>query len=391
MAEKGTETRRRLPIVPGMIVPPSTLIGATLTDACGADPGFLCELVFDNTDSEMLAELSDLLVRPAKVLLIFLAAWIVSRIARRLIGRGIRRVIDRHLDETVEPVTVPEEEEEEAGRLELLVELTQRRAEKTAIQAERSRRRTETLGTVLKSAASLVIYTVATLMALSEFDVNLGPLIAGAGIVGIAFGFGAQSMVKDFLSGIFMLLEDQFGVGDIVDVGAASGLVEKVSLRSTRIRDVNGTLWHVPNGEIVRVANKSQQWARAVLDIEVAYDTDIKHAMSVIKQVADGVWREALPNATIIEEPEVWGVENFGASAIVLRLAIKVEPGEQFATSRIIRQRLKEAFDREGIEIPFPQQTVWMHQMQPDNDRPARTTATEVEVLPQSAPEGESD
>ncbi len=374
-----------------MIVPPSTLIGATLTDACGADPGFLCELVFDNTDSEMLAELSDLLVRPAKVLLIFLAAWIVSRIARRLIGRGIRRVIDRHLDETVEPVTVPEEEEEEAGRLELLVELTQRRAEKTAIQAERSRRRTETLGTVLKSAASLVIYTVATLMALSEFDVNLGPLIAGAGIVGIAFGFGAQSMVKDFLSGIFMLLEDQFGVGDIVDVGAASGLVEKVSLRSTRIRDVNGTLWHVPNGEIVRVANKSQQWARAVLDIEVAYDTDIKHAMSVIKQVADGVWREALPNATIIEEPEVWGVENFGASAIVLRLAIKVEPGEQFATSRIIRQRLKEAFDREGIEIPFPQQTVWMHQMQPDNDRPARTTATEVEVLPQSAPEGESD
>jgi small conductance mechanosensitive channel len=151
--------------------------------------------------------------------------------------------------------------------------------------------------------ASIIIYTMAALMALAEFDVNLGPLIASAGIVGIALGFGAQSLVKDYLSGIFMLIEDQYGVGDVIDVGDAAGVVEAVSLRTTQLRDVHGTLWHFPNGEIRRVANKSQEWARAVLDVEVAYDTDIARAMSVIKRVTDEVWEEAPDNATILEEP----------------------------------------------------------------------------------------
>jgi small conductance mechanosensitive channel len=228
-------------------------------------------------------------------------------------------------------------------------------------------------------------------MALSEFDVNLGPLVASAGIVGVAFGFGAQSLVKDFLSGVFMLVEDQFGVGDIIDAGPAAGVVEVVSLRTTQLRDVNGTLWHIPNGEIVRVANKSQQWARVVLDVEVAYDTSIKHAMTVIKAVADEVWREAIPNATILEEPEIWGVEGFGASAIAIRLAVKVEPGEQFATAREIRRRLKEAFDQEGIEIPFPQRTVWMHTIPPEEEKVALVPSTTpgVEFEPKAAPEGE--
>ena len=225
---------------------------------------------------------------------------------------------------------------------------------------------------------------------MSEFDVNLGPLIASAGIVGIALGFGAQSLVKDFLSGIFMLIEDQFGVGDIIDVGPAAGVVEGVSLRTTLIRDVHGTLWHVPNGEILRVANKSQQWARAVLDIEVAYDTDINHAMNVIKQVADAVWEEAPVNATILEEPEIWGVEGFGASAIAIRLAVKVEPGEQWAASREIRRRLKAAFDAEGIEIPFPQRTVWMHEVTEEPEPvPVASREPDIEFEPKAAPEGE--
>jgi small conductance mechanosensitive channel len=126
---------------------------------------------------------------------------------------------------------------------------------------------------------------------------------------------------------------------------------------------VEGTLWHVPNGEIRRVANKSQEWARTVLDIEVAYDTNIPRAMEVIKRVADGVWEEAPDQATILEEPELWGIEAFGHSAIAIRLAMKVEPSEQWATARLIRARLKEAFDAEGIQIPFPQHTVWLHQV----------------------------
>ena len=166
-----------------------------------------------------------------------------------------------------------------------------------------------------------------------------------------------------------MLIEDQYGVGDVIDVGDAAGVVEAVNLRTTQIRDVHGTLWHVPNGEIRRVANKSQEWARTVLDIEVAYDTDIAKAMEVIKRVADEVWEEAPENATILEEPEIWGVEMFGESSIAIRLVCKVEPGEQWATSRLIRGRVKDAFEREGIEIPFPQRVIWTrHDSAPESE-----------------------
>ncbi|NNC92518.1 MAG: mechanosensitive ion channel family protein [Acidimicrobiia bacterium] len=362
---------------------------AELADACGSEPGFFCELVFDFTESETLAETANALVPVFKVLLIFLGAWILARIARRLIDRSMDRVIAGQAEKQVEAEDASPAEEDDLGRFEALLELARRRAERTAIQAERAHKRTETLGSVLKSVASLIIYTIAGLMSLSEFEINLGPLVASAGIVGIAFGFGAQSLVKDFLSGIFMLIEDQFGVGDIIDAGPAAGVVEVVSLRTTQLRDVHGTLWHIPNGEIIRVANKSQEWARVVLDIEVAYDTNIKHAMTVIKQVADGVWHEALPNATIIEEPEIWGVEGFGASAIAIRLAVKVEPGEQWATSRELRRRLKESFDQTGIEIPFPQRTVWLHEVTTDVEPVPVPAAEERDFDPKAAPEGE--
>jgi small conductance mechanosensitive channel len=229
-----------------------------------------------------------------------------------------------------------------------------------AEMSARAQQRARTLGAVLRSVTAIVIFTIAGLMVMGEFDINLGPLIASAGIAGVAIGFGAQSLVKDFLSGIFILIEDQYGVGDIVDVGEAAGVVEQVNLRTTRLRDVNGTLWHVPNGEIRRVGNKSQDWARTVLDVEVAYDTDVGHATEVIKRVADSVWEDDLPEATVLEEPEIWGVEMFGENAIVIRLAMKTEPAEQFTVARMVRGRLKEAFDREGIEIPFPQRTIWV-------------------------------
>ena len=345
-------------------------------------------VVFDATDSERLAELAELLVRPAKVLLILLAAWIIVRILRRLIDRGIDSLIERQLAVEVEPASLDPSEDADPGRLEALALLAIRKAERTAIQAERAKRRSETLGLVLKSIAALTIYVIAAFMAVAEFGVSLGPLIASAGIVGVALGFGAQSLVKDFLSGIFMLIEDQFGVGDVIDVGDAAGVVEAVSLRTTLIRDVHGTLWHVPNGQIARVANKSQEWARAVMDLEVAYDTDLRHAMTVIKRVADSVWQQAPPNATILEEPEIWGVENFAASAIAIRLAMKVEPGEQWATAREVRRRLKTAFDEEGIEIPFPQRTVWVHEVTEEPAKPSRPPEAEIEFQPKAAPEG---
>ena len=223
----------------------------------------------------------------------------------------------------------------------------------TSVRAEQ---RIDALSSVLRSVLSFVIWATAALMCLGEVRIDLGPLLAGAGVLGVALGFGSQSLVRDFLSGMFILVEDQFGVGDIVDVGEASGTVEAVSLRTTRLRAIDGTVWHVPNGQINRVGNMSQHWSRALLDIEVAYDTVVEHARSVIKRVADKVWSE---DDGVLEEPELWGVEQLGANGVMLRLVVKTTPSQQWRVSRELRERIKVAFDEEGIEIPFPQQTVW--------------------------------
>jgi small conductance mechanosensitive channel len=331
-------------------------VDAAATDVCNGGADFICDWAYDLTGSETFAEALDWVVeRPLKVIAILLVAWALNRLVGRAILRGEERmVVDRE-----RKLAERQQEEVEDGRFEDMDLRARQKIQELAIATEQAKQRAKTLGSVMRSAATVTIYTFAILMSLGEFDINLGPLIAGAGIAGVALGFGAQSIVKDFLSGFFMLVEDQYAVGDIVDVGAASGVVEGIGLRTTRIRDVNGTLWHVPNGEILRVGNKSQQWARAVLDIEVAYDTDIDLASRVIKDVADAVWLEHLPKATIIEEPEIWGVEMFGESAIAIRLVVKTEPGEQFMTARVIRGRLVEAFEREGIEIPFPQRVIW--------------------------------
>jgi small conductance mechanosensitive channel len=350
-----------------------------LVDACGTQPGVLCDLVYGWTGNASLAEFAQIAAKPFIAVLILAAAWIANRIVRRGIDGFVAKLIADREARAAER----HEEEVEDGRFRFSVHRAMEKARLLSEQADRSKQRAQALGTVLKSIASLVVYAVALMMALAEFDISLGPLIAGAGIVGIALGFGAQTLVKDFLSGIFMLVEDQYGVGDIVDVGEAAGIVEEIRLRTTRLRDVNGTVWFVPNGEIRRIGNKSQQWARAVLDIEVAYDTDIPRAVEVIKQVADGIWHDDLESATVLEEPEIWGVEAFGSSSIAIRVVLKVEPGEQWATAREMRKRLKAAFDEHGIEIPFPQRVVWMHNTPvgpPDPPRNGEPEAADFEA-----------
>lgn len=331
---------------------------AGLLDACGTEPAWLCERVYEWTDNDALAGAATWLVdRPVKVLTIIVLAWVIRRFAHRTIDGLVERLVkDRQAEEeaAAEQARVSGDRWSREVLAAKLASLHDR--------SERSLQRARTLGVLFKSAASAVIYTLAAMMLLGEFNINLGPLIASAGILGIAIGFGAQTLVRDLLSGIFMLIEDQYGVGDIVDVGEATGTVESVGLRTTRLRDVNGTLWHVPNGEIRRVGNMSQLWARTILDIEVAYDTDIDQAMEVIKATADSLWEEQLEEATVLEEPAIWGVQNFGADAIAIRLAFRTDPAEQWAAGRIVRKRLKEAFDEANIEIPFPQRTVWLKQ-----------------------------
>ncbi len=346
--------------VPAMLEPIAQATQAEqLATVCGSDPGIACEFVFELTENEFLARAVEWAVsKPLKVVFIFLVAFVANRLLRRAIQRSVDRLV------VLRQASAQQREEQEVGdgRFESLLGRAEEKLEFLKAQSERSQQRARTLGTVLKSIATSLIYGFAVLMVLGEFGVNLGPLIAGAGVVGIALGFGAQTIVRDFLSGIFMMLEDQYGVGDVIDFGETAGVVEEISLRTTQLRDVHGTVWFVPNGEIKRVGNKSQLWSRTVLDIDVAYDTDLGRAGEIIKGVAIELYEEQPEKATIIEPPEIWGVERFGDNSITIRLAVKTEPLEQWAVGRELRGRLKRALDEAGIEIPFPQRTVWIQQ-----------------------------
>jgi small conductance mechanosensitive channel len=169
--------------------------------------------------------------------------------------------------------------------------------------------------------------------------------------VGIAFGFGAQNLVKDFISGIFMLLEDQYGVGDVIDMGEASGTVEGVGLRVTRLRAVDGTVWYVRNGEVVRVGNSSHGWARTVLDVPVAYGEDSERARALIETVARELAADPEWSEHVLEDPEVWGIEEVTAAAFVFRLVVKTEPLQQWAIARELRERIMRTFEAEGVQI----------------------------------------
>lgn len=317
----------------------------SLQQACGDDPSLICRRVLDWTASEAWAEAADkLLVTPLKILLILAIAYLANVMVRRAIKRLTNKIAD------------PDAQ----ARVQSLKKRAPTAIVDTGTLSLRSAARAQTLALVLRSIASVLIWAIAVTMILGELGVNLGPLIAGAGIAGVAIGFGAQSLVKDFLSGIFMLVEDQYGVGDIIDVGEASGTVEAVTLRTTRIRSVDGTVWHVPNGTIDRVGNMSQQWARALLDVEVAYGTDVDEAQAVIKRVADSVHVDPAWRGRILEPPEVWGIESLGPDSISIRLVVKTRPGDQFPVMRELRRRLSEEFIHEGIEMPFPQRSVWV-------------------------------
>jgi small conductance mechanosensitive channel len=212
--------------------------------------------------------------------------------------------------------------------------------------------RAHTIGAVLRSIASILIWSIAVLTMLEELGVNLAPLLAGAGIAGIALGFGAQSLVRDFLSGLFMLLEDQFGVGDVIDTGVAVGTVEGVALRSTRLRDADGVVWHVPNGAITRVGNKSQQWSRALVDVAIAYDADVGAAVDVIREATDAVWHEPEFASRILAEPLVLGVESVTPGAVIVRITARTRPQEQLEIERELRVRVKAALEAAGIPVP---------------------------------------
>jgi small conductance mechanosensitive channel len=321
---------------------------STVDEVCGTSPSWLCERLFDATNGNgLVPPLVDTAVR---ILVILVVAWIASLIARRYVARVVARLLApdtsvaaRKLSKLGDRATVV--------AAPLPTEPDPRRAA-----------RIDSITGVVGSTATVVIWTIALITALGELGVNLGPLIAGAGIAGVALGFGAQSLVKDCISGLFMLLEDQYGIGDVVDLDEATGVVERISLRTTVLRGVDGTVWHVPNGVVQRVGNRSQLWSVALIDVDVAYDSDLARAREVIIDTVIEVcgrdeWRDA-----VLEEPELLGVEALKADGITIRVTVKTSPGRQWALQRVLREEIKRAFDGAGIEIPFPQRTIWVRQ-----------------------------
>lgn len=302
---------------------------------CATDDSW-CNTVFDMTNNQWLASSAHwLLATPLTIALILLIAFMIRLLVHRLIDRLTR--------------------DSNGGKIPALLRPLRERAPQALGQllSERRAQRARTIGSVFKSIISVIVYGLAFMMVLGELGVNLAPVLASAGILGVAIGFGAQNVVKDFLSGVFMMLEDQYGVGDVVDVGEATGTVEAVGLRITTLRDVNGTVWYVRNGEILRVGNSSQGFAVAVVDVPIGYGADVGQATEILGRVAeDAIEKDVAED--VLEPPQVLGVERVSAAeGITMRLTVKTRPGRQWAVQRTLRGKVMEAFEDAGIRGPM--------------------------------------
>jgi moderate conductance mechanosensitive channel len=302
---------------------------------CWEQDGSLCSFVYNLTNGNTaLANGAEWLVlRPLQIVATLLGALLINRLLRRRVRNSVRRLLSAQPDKL---------------------------SFRSTLHDPRRETRANAISAVLSGALSAVVWAVALMFVAGRIGLELGPLLAGAGIAGIALGFGSQSLVKDWIAGLFMLMEDHYGIGDVVDLGPATGVVERFSLRSTVIRSLNGTVWHIPNGEITRVGNLSQVWSMALVEVSVAYHTDLDTAIAVLSRTAEQVVSEQEYAETVLEPPVVSGVEHLGHDGITLRLMVKTTAGAQWALQRALRKAVKESFQAEGIEIPFPQSDVWL-------------------------------
>jgi small-conductance mechanosensitive channel len=263
-----------------------------------------------------------LLVRTARIAVILLVAWIAQRFVGRLV-RTLHRALERRADDG------------------------------------QDLRRAGTLGRSVRYALNVVVVLVAVMLVLDELGISVAPILATAGVAGIAIGFGAQSLIKDYFNGFFILVEDQIREGDVVEIVGKGGLVEEVTLRFVRLRDLEGHVHYIPNGEIKVVTNRTREFATPVVDVGIAYRDDPEQALGAMREVAKAMRADPQWKALIVEDLEVIGVEKLGDSSIVLRVRLKVVPAiQQWNVRREYLKRVKQAFDARGIEIPFPQLTL---------------------------------
>lgn len=296
-----------------------------------------CSLLWRLTDSETFAvnggEIIDTI---AKILLIVVAAFVLRWVVNRFIDRVIKQVTNVRRPQSIAELNS------------LLGSAKTRREE---IVGDRRLQRAATLTSVLQHINGVVIFSVAFMMILGVFEVNLAPILASAGIAGLAIGFGAQNLVQDYVAGIFMLLEDQYGVGDIVDVGEVIGTVEDMGLRVTTIRSLDGTLWYVRNGQIMRVGNTSQSWAYVVLDIPLPPTVDVDEASDVIMDAVRSFAEDEDWRASVLGEPEFSGVASMTIDETTVRFGLKMNSDQQWAGGRELRRRISEALKGAGISM----------------------------------------
>jgi moderate conductance mechanosensitive channel len=324
------------------------------SDPCASDE-FFCRTAMDLWGNTKVAEVADVVIgTPLTIGGLVILGIVVRFVLHRMIDRVVSKAEVGVLPDRVGRIS-RHQGKGKTGK----TSTPTGDAHRDVVVATRRVQRAKAMGSLLKSVVTGIVVAVFTTMILAELSVDVAPIVASAGILGLALGFGAQSLVSDFLAGTFMIFEDQYGVGDEIDLGEAVGTVEAISLRVTRLRDVNGTVWYVRNGEISRVGNMSQNWARTVLDISVAYHEDLVKVRRVLQEVAHDLWEDEDFKGRVIEEPSVWGVEDLGIDGVVVRVALKTAPLEQWSVARTMRERIKSRFDFEGIEIALPQRVVW--------------------------------
>lgn len=292
---------------------------------------------------------------PLHILLIIALAVLARWLAHRFINTLVRTLVARRTSTTesgsvaiIDPVPTAELPTMRRGARRAARVLS----DSGLVDTDRQKQRVETLGSVLRSISSVVIWTIAVLMIGTEVGLNMAPVLASAGVGGVALGFGAQSLVKDFLSGMFMILEDQYGVGDLIDTGAVVGTVEAVSLRVTRVRDMQGVVWYVRNGEIVQIANRSQGWQNGSVDVPVSSDEDPERAIAVITKAVKGMETEEKWSRSMLEPATVAGVDSITAGTMIIKVLVKCAPNEHWGVQREILERTKIALQKAGVRGP---------------------------------------
>jgi small-conductance mechanosensitive channel len=376
----------------------------SLTGVCGNEPGISCRLVWDLSHSVRAAQVTEsFLAGP-----IHLALKLVFVVALALIIRGVTHALINRITERAAEALLPQLRRRQRPRsdpgraaapgaadaapgdgghdgasLDIAVldttaldtaalvtaspAISSPHSESPAVTSqeaaaaveramvdERRHQRVHALGSILRSAASITVFAIAGTVILGDLGINLAPLLASAGVVGVAIGFGAQNLVRDYLTGIFMLLEDQYGVGDVISVGDATGTVETMTLRITRLRDVNGIVWHIRNGTIDQVGNQSQGWARAVVDFPVPYTADLATIRTVLDSVAEAAWTNPALRGVMLEKPDVWGAQDVSSSEVTMRIVARTAPARQWEVERELRALVKAGLDAAGIH-PDPE------------------------------------